>query len=112
MKEQHMHDCFVMPRCCSNIKKKPLGQLMIKDPHSLGPFKGDKISQDASDTGGLPPHKQFNRINSFTLTGNSSLHFELSRDPSELIGAIFWQLKRIKIEKYDPIVIHGHQQSN
>lgn len=60
---------------------------------------------------GLPPHKQFNRINSFTLTGNSSLHFELSRDPTELIGAIFWQLKRIKIEKYDPIVIHTTHQN-
>ena len=41
------------------------------------------------------------------MTGNSSLHFELARDPTELIGAIFWQLKRIKIEKYDPIVVNG-----
>ena len=48
-----------------------------------------------------------NRINSFTLTGNSSLHFELARDPTELIGAIFWQLKRIKIEQYDPILVNG-----
>ena len=55
----------------------------------------------------MPAHKHLNRINSFTLTGNSSLHFELSRDPTELIGAIFWQLKRIKIEKYDPIIVHG-----
>ena len=55
----------------------------------------------------LPTHQLRNRINSFTLTGNSSLHFELARDPTELIGAIFWQLKRIKIEKYDPIVVNG-----
>ena len=48
-----------------------------------------------------------NRITSFTLTGNSSLHFELSSDPTELIGAIFWQLKRIKIEKYEPVVVGG-----
>lgn len=33
------------------------------------------------------------------------MHFELSYDPTELIGAIFWQLKRIKIEKYEPVII-------
>ena len=54
-------------------------------------------------------HKHLNRINSFTLMSatagsNSGLHFELSVDPTELIGAIFWQLKRIKIEKYEPVV--------
>ena len=77
---------------------------MYRDPHQMTTFKGD--TQSAAESG-LPPHKQFNRINSFTLTGNSSLHFELSRDPTELIGAIFWQLKRIKIEKYDPVTIHS-----
>ena len=70
----------------------------------MASFKGD--NQGVADSG-LNMHKQFNRIDSFTLTGNSSLHFELSRDPTELIGAIFWQLKRIKIEKYDPIAIHA-----
>ena len=46
-----------------------------------------------------------NKINSFTIQGGSHLHFELSQEPNDLIGAIFWQLKRIKIEKYEPIVI-------
>ena len=82
---------------------------MIRDPHAMTSFKGD--NQSAAESGMPTHHKQFNRINSFTLTGNSSLHFELSRDPTELIGAIFWQLKRIKIEKYDPIAIHyAYQQ--
>ena len=53
-----------------------------------------------------------NRLTSFTLTGNSSLHFELSSDPTELIGAIFWQLKRIKIEKHEPIVVGGEGYTN
>jgi len=69
-------------------------------------FKGHDPQAQADSTL-VPAYKKLNRIDSFTLTGNSSLHFELSRDPTELIGAIFWQLKRIKIEKYDPIVVHG-----
>ena len=72
-------------------------------------FKGDVQGQTDS---AMPVAKHLNRINSFTLTGNSSLHFELSRDPTELIGAIFWQLKRIKIEKYDPILVHGGAASD
>jgi len=50
------------------------------------------------------------RLNSFTLNSGSSLHFELSSDPSELIGAIFWQLKRIKIEKYEPFQIESKDE--
>jgi hypothetical protein len=52
-----------------------------------------------------------NRINSFTISGGSHLHFELSQDPTELIGAIYWQLKRIKIEKYEPVVIGSTRES-
>ena len=60
--------------------------------------KADEIFVD-------PITPYLNRINSFTISGGSHLHFELSYDPNELIGAIFWQLKRIKIEKYEPVVI-------
>jgi hypothetical protein len=77
---------------------------LIRDPQALV-FKGDHTKTHGELS--LPSHKQMNRINSFTLTGNSSLHFELSRDPTELIGAIFWQLKRIKIEKYNPVFANG-----
>lgn len=77
---------------------------LIRDPQALV-FKGDHTKTLGELS--LPSHKQMNRINSFTLTGNSSLHFELSRDPTELIGAIFWQLKRIKIEKYNPVFANG-----
>ena len=85
MKELHAQDCFFMPKCCSNIKKKTISSI-IKDPHQMA-FKGD--AQGPTDSA-MPVAKHLNRINSFTLTGNSSLHFELSRDPTELIGAIFW----------------------
>jgi len=52
-----------------------------------------------------PIAHKMNKINSFTIQGGSHLHFELSHEPNDLIGAIFWQLKRIKIENYEPILI-------
>jgi hypothetical protein len=51
-----------------------------------------------------------NKINSFSQ-GGSHLHFELSQEPNELIGAIFWQLKRIKIEKYEPVILGASLES-
>jgi hypothetical protein len=52
-----------------------------------------------------------NKINSFTIQGGSNFHFELSQEPNDLIGAIFWQLKRIKIEKYEPVMIGASLES-
>ena len=40
MKELHLQDCFLMPKCCRNIKKKTIGSI-IKDPHSMTYSKGD-----------------------------------------------------------------------
>jgi hypothetical protein len=37
------------------------------------------------------------------LQGNS-LKFELAQESSELLGIIIQQVKRVKIENYDPVV--------
>lgn len=78
---------------------------------SRGGVKGNQNLKDLGDSQSLSESlitskNMRNKINLFTLSG-TGLHFELSRDPNELIGAIFWQLKRIKIEKYEPVVVGG-----
>lgn len=41
------------------------------------------------------------------LQGGNLYKFELAYDSVDLIGIVFQQLKRIKIEKYEPILIAG-----
>ena len=41
------------------------------------------------------------------LSGGNLQKFELTYDSVDLIGVIFQQLKRVKIEKYEPVVISG-----
>lgn len=38
---------------------------------------------------------------------NPSMKFELSYDPTELLGTIFQQMKRVRIERYQSIVVQG-----
>ena len=103
MRADHVHDCFEMPKkCCSNIKRKNSGGLF----GSSQAMKDLGDSPQGQSESMLMTSKNLRKINSFTLSG-SGLHFELNRDPTELIGSIFWQLKRIKIEKYEPIVVGG-----
>lgn len=92
LRSQHQSADFKVPAGCRNLQRN----VDLYKEHSM------KDSNNASDS-----KLGLNRLTSFTLTGNSSLHFELSSDPTELIGAIFWQLKRIKIEKHDPILVGG-----
>jgi len=95
LRSQHQQADFKTPAGCGNLKRN----VDLYKEHSM---KDSNILNNASDS-----KLGMNRLTSFTLTGNSSLHFELSSDPTELIGAIFWQLKRIKIEKHEPIVVGG-----
>lgn len=93
----HQHDSFISPKCCENIKNKGDRQKQLIR-------KTDEIIVD-------PIQPYLSRINNYSIPGGSHLHFELSHDPTELIGAIFWQLKRIKIEKYEPVVIGAANES-
>ena len=81
-----MFESFIHPKCCKNIKK--LDRLFN--------VAVTKIKADESIADPVTPY--LNKINSFTIQGGSNLHFELSNEPNELLAAIFWQLKRIKVE--------------
>lgn len=53
------------------------------------------------------------KINSLTLQDdNQHAKFELCRDPNELLGSIFWQLKRVRIEKYNDITVGPKSQQD
>ena len=101
LRVKHHNDIFQVPKCCINVKRK------------FDVFKDNIAIKSGEIVSSTPEGKrELNRITSFTLSGNSSLHFELSSDPTELIGAIFWQLKRVKIEKYEPVLVGGQRFGN
>lgn len=91
--QEHMFESFIQPKCCKNIKRSDRQHSTV-----IAKVKADDINAD-------PVLPYLNKISSYTIHGGSHMNFELSNEPNDLLGAIFWQLKRIKIETYNPICI-------
>lgn len=87
--QEHIHESFIQPKCCKNLTK------------SERQFTAAAIAKNKVDEADANPKGPYlSRINTLAIRGGSNPLFELSSEPNELLGSIFWQLKRIKVEQY------------